>query len=242
MRCDICIPAYNESLILETSTKQVLDFCKRNLNNVDWSIILIINGSNDNSPQLAKEITNLDKKIKAVIFSEPGRGKALKKYWLQSEADIFCYMDSDLAVELDALPKLLYPLIKAEADLVIGNRYDKQSSIERSALRELSSRTYNLLARLILGHKQKDLQCGFKAVSKAAFVKLAEKANDSGWFFDTELIVWANKLKLRVAEVPVNWHETRLGKRQSKVKLMSDSVDFIKRLLELRQRLNNTVK
>lgn len=242
MRCDICIPAYNEELILEQSTKQVFDFCKTNLINIDWSIILVINGSNDGSPELAQKLTKLDPKIKTVIFTEPGRGRALKKYWQQTTADIVCYMDSDLAVDLEALPKLLSPLINQEADLVFGNRYDKKSFVERSLLRELSSRLYNLVARLILGHKQKDLQCGFKALSKTSFTKLAPKANDPGWFFDTELILWANKFNLKTVGIPVNWRETRLGKRQSKVRLVSATIDFLKHLLILRKELNNTVK
>ena len=112
MRCDICVPAYNEAKILATSTKQILEFCKFKLTNIDWNIVLVINGSNDSSPLVADELTKLDNRIKKVIFSEPGRGLALKRYWQQSEADIFCYMDSDLAVDLEALPELLNPLIK----------------------------------------------------------------------------------------------------------------------------------
>lgn len=242
MLCDICVPAYNEEKILEASTKQILDFCTNHLTNTDWRIVLVINGSNDNSFALAQKLTQLDKKIKAVNFIEPGRGNALKKYWQQSEADIFCYMDSDLAVELEALPKLLNPLIEKQAELVIGNRYDKNSTVERSLLREASSRLYNLIAHLILGHKQPDLQCGFKAISKDAFQKLSNLANDSHWFFDTELVVWANKLGLRVVSVPVNWHETRLGKRPSKVRLISATIDFLKHLIKLKKQLNNAVK
>lgn len=237
MRCDICIPAYNESLIIKQSTKQALDFCKNNLTNIDWKIILIINGSNDNSPSIATELTKLDERIKTVIYAEPGRGRALKNYWLTSQAECFCYMDCDLAVDLSALPKLLEPLIKHEADLVYGNRYKTGSLVERSLLRELSSRCYNFIARLILGHKQLDLQCGFKALNQEAFKQLAPLANDPGWFFDTELILWAGKMGLRVTDVKVNWQETRLGKRPSTVKLVSATIDFIKHLLSLRKRL-----
>lgn len=237
MRCDICIPAYNEALIIKTSTQRVLDFCKQTLNNLDWQIVLVINGSNDASPLIAQELSSSDIKIKNIIFTEPGRGQALKKYWQQSQAEIVCYMDSDLAVDLVSLPKLLEPIIKHEADLVYGNRYHKLATVERSLLRELSSRMYNLIARAILGHKQKDLQCGFKALNKEAFLKLSDKTNDPGWFFDTELILWSNKLGLKTKDVPVNWRETRLGARPSKVKLISTTINFIKRLLSLKKQL-----
>jgi len=240
MHCDICLPAYNEELILEQSTKRLLEFCKTNLTNITWSIILIINGSHDKSPLLAQKLAELDQRIKKIIFTEPGKGRAIRKYWEQSTADILCFMDADLATDLEALPKLLAPLIKAEADLVIGDRYHQQAVVKRSFLRALSSRVYNLIAFLVLGQKQKDLQCGFKAINNTAFKKLVSLAKSDGWFFDTELIVWANKLNLKIVEIPVNWQEARLHKRASTIKLIPATIYFLKSLIKLRKELSKT--
>lgn len=241
MRVDICIPAYNEAQILEESTKQIYNFCKKNFTNFDWQIVLVINGSNDNSPAIAKELEKKYPNVSAVIFKEGGRGQALKKYWLSSSAEIVSYMDSDLAVNLEALPRLLNPLINNQADLTIGNRYHKNSLVKRSFLRELSSRLYNLIAKILLHHKQPDLQCGFKAIKKEVFNKLSNKTNDVGWFFDTELIIWAEKLNFRVLGVSINWQETRLGKRSSKVKLFSATIKFLKLLWAFRKQLKTSI-
>lgn len=239
MRVDICVPAYNEALILEKSTKQLYEFCEKNLTNIDWQVVLVINGSTDNSIAIAEELKKTYQHLSVVVFKKAGRSQALIDYWKISSANIVSYMDCDLAVDLEALPRLLNPLINNQADLTIGNRFHKNSLVQRSFLRELSSRSYNLLAKIIIGHKQKDLQCGFKAIKKEAFNKLPIKNQDDIWFFDTELILWANKLNLKVESIPVNWQEIRLGKRQSTVKIISTTINFSKNLLKLKKRLNN---
>lgn len=241
MRLDICIPCFNEEKIIATGAQQIMAYCQNNLPDLDWKIVFIINGSTDNSEKIARELSQDSPLIKYIVFQQPGRGRALKKYWLSSSADILCYMDSDLAVELNALKKLIEPLKNHQADLIIGNRYHKSSVIERSFIRGLTSRFYNLLARLILGHKQRDLQCGFKAISKQAFLKIANRIADPAWFFDTELVVWGEKKNLKIKDIPVNWQETRLGQRISKVTLVSDTIKFLKQLVKLRKKLKTSL-
>lgn len=240
MRVDICVPAYNEALILEKSTEQLYEFCEKNLTNIDWQVVLVINGSTDNSIDIAEELKKIYQHLSVVVFKKAGRSQALIDYWKISGANIVSYMDCDLAVDLEALPRLLNPLINNQADLTIGNRFHKNSLVQRSFLRELSSRSYNLLAKIIIGHKQKDLQCGFKAIKKDVFNKLPIKNQDDIWFFDTELIIWAEKLNFKVLGINVNWQETRLGKRPSKVKLFSDAKAFLKHLWLLKKQLKTS--
>jgi glycosyltransferase involved in cell wall biosynthesis len=241
MHVDICVPAYNEALILEASTEQLYNFCKTNLTNLDWQIVLVINGSNDNSPAIARELEKKYPCLSVVVFKQGGRGQALKKYWLDSKAEIVAYMDSDLAVNLEALPRLLSPLINNKADLVIGNRYDKKSLLKRSFFRNLSSYLYNLIAKSLFNYKQKDLQCGFKAIKKSVFEKLADKTNDPGWFFDAELIIWAEKLNFKVLGIYVNWQENRLGQRISKVRFFSTAFKLLKSFRLLKKQLKTSV-
>jgi glycosyltransferase involved in cell wall biosynthesis len=241
MRIDICLPAYNEASIITNNTLKLYNFCVANLEDVTWQIILIINGSNDQSPELAKQLAQQYKQIKAVILPQGGKGRALKTYWLKSQADIICFMDSDLVIALEALPRLLSPLINHQADMVIGDRFHKQSIVKRPLIREMYSRLYSFLARLILHNKIRDLQCGFKALTKEAFFKLADKLTDTSWFFDTELIIWAEKLGLIIKNIAVDWREGRTGKRQSKLSLISNGLGFLKKLIKLRHKLKITL-
>ncbi len=237
MLIDICLPIRNEELILEKNTLRLYNFCLEQNFPFDWQIIIINNGSTDHSLEIGNNLASNYQKILVKDVTIPGRGNALKKVWLESRADIVSYMDSDLAVDLVAFPKLLRAIITNEADLSIGCRLHPESIVKRSVGREIVSRSFNLLARKLLKHPHHDLQCGFKAIRQSAFINLAPYITKSGWFFDTELVSWASHKKFIVVEIPVNWEETRFYDRKSKVKLIKDSFDFIKDLYSLRQKL-----
>ncbi len=237
MQVDICIPIYNEEKILVDSTHKLFAFCQSAIKNCDWRIVLLINGSSDNSEKLAQKLSIENNLIKTVVYKEGGRGYALRRYWQESEANIFCYMDSDLAVSLEVLPKLINPLLENQAELVIGSRYVKGAKIQRGLIREIISRGYSFLTQLILKNPQKDLQCGFKAISKIAFTKLTDYAKSPGWFFDTELISWANAKKMKVVEIGVDWQETRFDQRHSTVRLSDIIQDFFFPMFELRKKI-----
>ena len=146
-------------------------------------------------------------------------------------------MDIDLAVSLDNIPDLLQPLLNSQQDLVFGSRLLAGANTQRSFIRSLSSRTYNFLSRLILSHRFSDLQCGFKAMRRAVFSKISPYLQDKQWFFDTELIILAQRCGYRLLEIPVNWQENRYDKRASKIRLLRDGYRFVKRLLEFNWRL-----
>lgn len=237
MRVDICVPIYNEEKILAQSTRQLIAYCEKSLSNCEWRVVLIINGTTDNSNKIAQELHQADPRLLYVDYKAGGRGRALHRYWSESEADVFAYMDSDLAVSLDALEPLISPLREGRADLSLGSRYVRGAKVQRSLLREITSRCYSLIAHIILKNPERDLQCGFKAITKKAFGQLASKATNTNWIFDTELITWANALNLRILEVPVDWKEMRLGKRHSTVHLLDIIQDFILPMLALRKRI-----
>jgi len=237
MQLDIVIPILNEALIIEKSIFQVLDFCNKELGAYDWTIVVVDNGSKDKSAQIVSAITDKEKRVRLVKHPEPGRGRALRSYWLESKAHIVMYMDSDLAVSLEALPRLIAPLAAGSAELSIGSRYQKKSQIKRSLVREITSRTYNFIGNILVPHTTKDLQCGFKAIKTETFKKLAPFTQSPDWFFDTELIIWAEHFKIPLCEIPVSWEETRLGPRKSTVNLLAIVKQFIKPLWQLRKKL-----
>lgn len=243
MKIEFCLPIYNEEKILADSSRKLYDFLTEQNFPFDWQIVIVINGSSDSSPAIADSLSReFSGKISFQDIKQPGRGQALKRYWLSSPADVFVYMDIDLAVSLEAIPRLIQPILDNECQLAVGSRLLPESKIKRSFIRELSSQTYNLLSRLLLKHRLSDMQCGFKAITKSAFLTIAPYLEDPHWFFDTEMIIITKAAGYRIKEVPVNWQENRYDKRKSKVKLLHDSNKMFRNLLKLRRRLPEIIK
>lgn len=238
MKVDFCLPIYNEEQMLKENALRLLAYCRKADFGFDWRIVMIVNGSTDQSLAIAKSLADGHPAEFAVIeSSQAGRGRALKNYWLASQADVLAYMDVDLAVSLEDLPGLVEPIVNDECDLVIGSRLLAGSKIERSLVRELTSQSCHLISRLMLGHKFSDLQCGFKAIRRSSFLAIAPKVLDNGWFFDTELAVFARLAGLRIRELPVDWSEERYDRRKSKVKVFRDAMKFMRNFIKLRRRL-----
>jgi len=236
MKIDFCLPAHNETLIIENNVNKLLSYCLEQNFSFNWQIVIIVNGSNNEFENLATEIAKKNEKIKTVVYQEKGKGLAVKKYALESEADIYVYMDMDLAVALEDISQLINPIINDGYDLVFGSRMLAKSTIERSFLRELSSQTYAMLSRVILKHRFSDLQCGFKAIKTSLFKKIIPLIKDDYWFFDTELICLAKENDLKIKEIPVNWSENRYEFRKSKINLFKDTFIFLSKLMEFRFR------
>lgn len=243
MLVDFCLPVKNEELILKGSLEKLLAYCRQAEFSFSWRIIGVINGSTDSSRLIFEDFkTRFPREVDFSEINNPGRGGALKNYWFSSAADVLVYMDTDLAVSLDNIPNLVYPLINNQQDLAVGSRLVAGAKIKRSLGREIVSRGYIFLAQIILQQKIADLQCGFKAIRRAALWQIKPFLKDNYWFFDTELVTLASYFGLRVLEVPVDWQENRLGRRPSTVKLFRDSLVFFRNLLSFRQRLKKIKK
>ncbi len=166
------------------------------------------NGSEDATPLIGPRLQAADPtRVRYVRSQRRGRGRALRGVWSESDADVLCYMDVDLSTGLEALGPLVAPLVAAEADLAIGTRLARGSRVVRGPGRELISRAYNGLLHRALGTGVSDAQCGFKAGRVEAIQALLPSVADEGWFFDTELLVLAERRGMRIAEVPVEWVE-----------------------------------
>lgn len=234
MFIEFCLPVYNEEKILKKNTLRLLDYCQNQNFDFVWQIVLINNGSIDNSEKICQELSNKYSQIKIETIKQSGRGQAIKQYWQKSKADIVVYMDIDLAVSLDNVPDLINPIIEGKYDLAIGSRLLPDSKINRSFIRELSSQSYNFLSKIILNHNFSDLQCGFKAIKTGVFKKIVPYIQNNKWFFDTELIIFANYFGYKIKEIPVNWQENRYDQRKSKVNVIKDSIKFVVNLIKLK--------
>src|SRR4029453_17833407 len=143
--------------------------------------------------------------VEVLVLPEAGRGRALRTAWLRSDAPVLVYMDVDLSTDLAALLPLVAPLISGHSDLAIGSRLSHGSRVVRGLKREVISRSYNVLLRATLGVRFSDAQCGFKAIRKDVADRLLPLVRDGGWFFDTEVLVLAQRSGMRIHEVPVDW-------------------------------------
>src|SRR3990170_5001927 len=204
---EIALPVYNEEQQLVESVELLqTTIMAEKYSSFAISICIINNASTDNTPRLAEEIAQTHKNVKVLHIPKKGRGVALMTCWLKSNAEILSYMDIDLSADLQNLKDLLDTVAGNEADLAVGSRLAKGAQIEgRTPLRGLMSRGYNLLIKALFATHFSDAQCGFKAVSRQSFHRLAPLIRNRNWFFDSEMLIIAEKVGMRIKDIPVVW-------------------------------------
>jgi putative flippase GtrA len=201
---DIVIPVRNEERDLGPSVRRLHAFLGEEFP-FTARITIADNASDDGTWACALALESELDGVRAVRLERPGRGGALRSVWSHSDAVIFAYMDVDLSTDLNALLPLLAPLLSGHSDVAIGTRLARGARVIRGPRREVISRCYNALLHAVLGTGFSDAQCGFKAIRADAARVLLPLTQDTGWFFDTELLVLAERAGLRIAEVPVDW-------------------------------------
>ncbi len=231
-KVSIVLPVYNEEKVLEDSVKKILDFVK-GMDEYNTEIVIADNASRDKTLEVAKRLSENFKNVRYIHLDQKGRGRALRKAWSESNADIMCYMDIDLSTDLEYLPRLVNA-IRNGYDVATGSRLIAGANVERSLKREILSRGYNLLLKIFLNVGFLDAQCGFKAINRKVVREVIPKIKDQEWFFDTELLVRAERSGLRVVEIPVRWSEGR----DSKVHIFKTVSNYIKSVMRLRRELS----
>jgi putative flippase GtrA len=202
---EIVIPVRNEERDLAPSVRRLVGYL-RSAFPCTARVTIADNGSTDGTWAVAQSLAAaLPGEVRAVHLDLPGRGRALHAIWSASDAEVLAYMDVDLSTDLNALLPLVAPLLSCHSDVAIGTRLARGSRVVRGAKREVISRGYNLLLRATLGVGFSDAQCGFKAIRADAARELLPLVTDTSWFFDTELLVLAERAGLRIHEVPVDW-------------------------------------
>jgi glycosyltransferase involved in cell wall biosynthesis len=220
---DIVIPVHNEEHDLPGGVRRLHDYV---CNYVPYStrITLADNASTDDTLAVAYGLAEKLPDVDVIHIDIKGRGGALNAAWMKSPADVVAYMDVDLSTDLSALMPLVAPVISGHSDLAIGSRLAASSRVVRSLKREFVSRGYNLLLRRVLGARFSDAQCGFKAVRAEVARELLPLVADTGWFFDTELLIIAERVGLRIHEVPVDW----IDDPDSRVDIVPTAIDDLK--------------
>jgi putative flippase GtrA len=201
---DLVIPVYNEETDLEPCVRRLHEHLTARFPYA-FRLTIADNASTDATLALAHRLSRELPDVAVVHLAEKGRGRALRTVWLASDATVLAYTDVDLSTDLNALLPLVAPLITGHSDLALGTRLARGSRVVRGTKRELISRGYNLLLRGTLAARFSDAQCGFKAIRADVARRLLPLVEDTGWFFDTELLVLAERVGLRMHEVPVDW-------------------------------------
>ena len=227
-RVDVVIPVYNEESALEKSVLALREFLQKNCP-IEWRVVVANNASTDSTIEIAKRLAERFADVRYVHLDVKGRGRALRKAWLESDADIIAYMDVDLSTNLRFFPPLVQALLDGY-DVAIGSRLMSASRVTRTFRREVISRCYNLLVKALFFTRFSDAQCGFKALTRLAATKLVPVVKDESWFFDTELLILAEKKGYRIKEVPVEWIEDL----DSRVHILRTATDDIRGLLRVR--------
>jgi glycosyltransferase involved in cell wall biosynthesis len=229
---EVVVPVYNEAPGLEASIRTLRAYLNTSFP-LSSTIVIADNASTDGTWPIARRLSAELAGVRALHLPRKGRGLALRTAWSVSEAAVVAYMDVDLSTDLDALLPLIGPLLSGHADVGIGSRLAPGARVTRGPKREAISRTYNLIVRAALHTGITDAQCGFKALRADVARYLLPMVKDESWFFDTELLVLAERNGLRVHEVPVGWVEDT----DSRVKIVATAWDDLKGIRRLRHEL-----
>jgi len=224
----IVLPVYNEELILKMNTLKVFNFCQQKLTG-DWQIIIANNGSTDRTAPIGQQLAQKNRQIKYYYTRQQGKGYGVIEAWHNYPSDIYIYMDVDLATDLSALPNLIKQ-IQNGYDIALGSRFVKGSQVKRSWGRKIFSLGLRFLLRLLFNLQVKDAPCGFKAVNQKIIDNIIPQIQNKTWFFDTEMLVLAQRQGLKMKEIAISWREAPQKKRKSKVNIISVIKDYLKNI------------
>jgi glycosyltransferase involved in cell wall biosynthesis len=229
---DCIIPVYNEERRLEGNIETLHGYLTDRLSGYDWCIVIADNASTDATPQIAKRYAAEYERVAYHRLEQKGRGRALRETWMLSNADFVSYMDVDLSTNLKAVDEMMELFAKGR-EVVLGSRLIAGANITRCRHREIISRGWNFLVGAVFNTRFSDAQCGFKGLTRAAKEVLVPQTEDSKWFFDTELLVLAEKQCFKMHEIPVEWVEDV----DSTVQLARTIIDDLAAMTRLKSQL-----
>lgn len=237
MNIEITIPVLDEQDTLEKQIKRIDEYLEYNFAGEKISIIIADNGSIDRTESIANQLSCEIQRISYIKIDKKGVGRALKRSWSMSQANIVGYMDLDLATDLSYLKPALSALIEDKADVVTGSRLAKEAIVNgRKTIRKIASTILNLILRIVFLSKFTDGMCGFKFLKRSHVERLINNgATSDGWFFATELLVVAEHLGMKVYDLPVKWTDDP----NSKVKIINLSLEYLKSIALLKKKLND---
>jgi glycosyltransferase involved in cell wall biosynthesis len=229
---NVTLPVFNEAARLPDGFARVRQFLAEH-SRLAVEVVIVDNASTDGTLDIARQLSREWEGTRVVRLDKKGRGGALKHVWLESRADVLSYMDIDLSTDLAAFGPLVEALISGRFDLAVGSRLRPESATARCWQREAISHCYISLVKMVFRTRFSDAQCGFKAITREAAARLLPAVEDTGWFFDTELLVLAEKCGYRIFDLPVRWTEDP----DSRVKILRTAWGDLRGILRLYRKL-----
>ncbi len=225
---EVVIPVFNEEETLARSVLRLHHFLSQEFP-YSWIITIADNASVDATPEIAQALATDLPHLHVLRLEQKGRGRALRAAWSHSHARVVAYMDADLSTDLRALLPLVAPLLSGHSELAIGSRLLHSARVSRGFKREFISRSYNRLLHSVLHARFSDAQCGFKAVRADVLRDLLPAVRNDTWFFDTELLILAQRKGLRIHEVPVDW----VDDPDSSVQILATALEDLRGVVRL---------
>ena len=215
----VVLPAYNEADTIETTVRTTLDTLGAFLPDGSFEVVVAEDGCEDETPAIADRLAAADDRVRHFHSDQRlGRGGALNAAFAEARGDTLVYFDTDMATDMRHLEELVESVRSGDYDVATGSRWMPDNTADRPAKRGVPSRGFNLAVRTLLRSDLRDHQCGFKAFSREAFEALVDDVADEHWFWDTEMLVRAQRRGFRVKEFAVDW----TPKGDSKVDLVRD--------------------
>jgi glycosyltransferase involved in cell wall biosynthesis len=230
MKIEICIPAFNEAQVIAETANAVLHVFRASQMGV--AVTVSDNASTDGTARIAQGIEG----VSAMSISTRGKGAAVVAAARRSNADIFGFIDADLSASPADIISLLSLVKRGECDIAIGSRLLDTGIVNRGIFRTFSSRIFNILRRMIVGIAVEDTQCGLKLMNAKGREILAQ-CMETGWFFDIEFLMRAQRAGLHILEVPIHWNEHRFPGRAGKLNHFRDGIEAIRAMLRIRRSL-----
>ena len=231
-RVDVVIPVYNEERALPRSIPELRAFLAGADFPYDWRIRIADNASIDDTPAVSRELEKqFPGEVEYVRIERKGRGFALKQVWGEGDAEVRTYMDVDLSTGLEAFPALTKAVAEDGYGVAIGSRLMKGARVTRSLKRRILTSGYNTMIKGMFFTRFSDAQCGFKAISREVAERVLPRIENNNWFFDTELLILAEKMGYRIKDVPVRWVEDT----DTRVKIGGTIMEDVRGLVRMRR-------
>jgi len=215
----VVLPAYNEEATIENTVETTLSTLESFLPAEAFEVIVAEDGCDDRTPEIADRMAEADERVRHFHSDERlGRGGALNRAFEAADGETLVYFDTDLATDMRHLEELVESVRSGGYEFATGSRWMPGDEADRPAKRDVASRGFNGLTRLFLGSGLRDHQCGFKAFDRAALFDVLADVEDEHWFWDTEVLVRAQRRGYDVREFAVDW----TPKGDSKVDIVRD--------------------
>jgi glycosyltransferase involved in cell wall biosynthesis len=237
MKINIALPVLNEERVLRQSVRQLLAVARRELGDFELRIVIADNGSTDRTEEIGRALAVEEPEVGYVRLAERGKGRAVFAAWESELADVYAFMDIDLSTDLAALPGLVEGAVSG-GGLAVGSRFHPAAQVERSLSRRFFSAGYRLVLRTVFRTAVSDAPCGFKAIAHSAWVAVGPTVVDRRWFFDTELVLRAERAGFSLEQIPVVWREQVAPGRRSRVSAPQLCVEYLRCVWRLKKDLS----